>query len=70
MTFEEIKHNPIINTYITKADETLAALGFTEHSFAHVTRVADTAQYILKTLGFDIDKSVYDKAVAAARTED
>ncbi len=53
LTFEEIKHNPIINTYIKKADETLEALGFTEHSFAHVTRVADTAQYILKTLGFD-----------------
>jgi putative nucleotidyltransferase with HDIG domain len=35
------------------ADKSLAALGFTEHSFAHVTRVADTAQYILETLGFD-----------------
>lgn len=53
LTYYEVKHNPIINTYITKADETLAALGFTEHSFAHVTRVADTAQYILKTLGYD-----------------
>jgi len=53
LTYHEIKHNSIINTYITKADETLAALGFTEHSFAHVTRVADTAQYILKTLGYN-----------------
>lgn len=53
LTYHEIKHNNIINTYITKADQTLAALGFTEHSFAHVTRVADTAQYILKTLGYN-----------------
>lgn len=52
MTFQEIKHNSTVNTYIKKADETLAALGYTEHSFAHVTRVAETAQYILKTLGF------------------
>ena len=29
------------------------ALGFTEHSFAHVTKVAQTAAYILQTLGYD-----------------
>ena len=28
------------------------ALGFTEHSFAHVTHVAETVQYILETLGY------------------
>jgi HD superfamily phosphodiesterase len=28
-------------------------LGFTEHSFAHVTHVAETAGYILGTLGYD-----------------
>ena len=33
--------------------ESLGALGFTEHSFAHVTHVAETAGYILKTLGHD-----------------
>lgn len=53
ITFEEIKHNETINTYIRKADESLIALGFTEHSFAHVTRVAETAAYILQTLGYD-----------------
>ena len=52
ITYEEIKKNDAINTYIKKADESLAALGFTEHSFAHVTKVATDAAYILETLGF------------------
>ncbi len=52
ITYEEIKHNDDIKTYITKADESLRALGFTEHSFAHVTKVAVTAAYILERLGF------------------
>lgn len=30
----------------------LATLGFTEHSFAHVTLVAEKAGYILQTLGY------------------
>ena len=51
-TFEDIKNNSNINTYITKADESLCALGFTEHSFAHVTRTAEDAGYILRTLGY------------------
>ncbi len=53
MTYEEIKNNEAINTYIRCADESLTALGFTEHSFAHVTVVAETAGYILETLGYD-----------------
>ncbi len=52
ITYEEIKNNGDIKTYITRADESLRALGFTEHSFAHVTKVAENAAYILKTLGY------------------
>lgn len=52
ITFEEIKKDPIIRTYIKKADEALSSLGFTEHSFAHVAIVADIADYILRTLGY------------------
>ena len=52
ITLEQIRQNPAIQTYITRADESLAALGFTEHSFAHVTRVSETAKYILETLGY------------------
>lgn len=52
MTYEEIKRDPAIRTYIARADESMAALGFTEHSFAHVGRVAETAGYILAELGY------------------
>ena len=52
ITFKDIKKNEAIKTYITRADESLIALGYTEHSFAHVTKVAATAKYILQTLGY------------------
>ena len=52
ITFKQIKENEAINTYIKKADESLIALGFTEHSFAHVCRVAEVAKNILTTLNF------------------
>ena len=43
----------MVQTYIKKADESLSALGFTEHSFPHVSRVAFIARDILLTLGYD-----------------
>lgn len=52
MTYQEIRKNEEINTYIRQADLALSALGFTEHSFAHVTLVAEKAGYILQTLGY------------------
>ena len=52
VTFEEIKNNEAINTYIRRADQTLSELGFTEHSFAHVGMVATNASYIMETLGY------------------
>ena len=53
MTYNEIKKNPDIRNYISAADKSLLALGYTEHSFAHVTAVAEKAAYILSTLGYD-----------------
>ncbi|MGI6279668.1 MAG: HD domain-containing protein [Acutalibacteraceae bacterium] len=53
LTFEDLRKNPEINTYIESADRALAALGFTEHSFPHVTKVAKTCKYILETLDKD-----------------
>ena len=64
LTFEEIKHNIDINTYIEAADKSLSALGFTEHSFAHVGKVANTAAYILSTLEFDERKIELAKIAA------
>ena len=53
ITFDAITRDEAIRTYISRADESLAALGFTEHSFSHVLHVAQTAGYILQTLGYD-----------------
>ncbi len=52
ITYKEIKKNHQIKTYIQKADESLEALGYTEHSFAHVGIVAEVAKYILSTMGY------------------
>ena len=52
MTFQEIKQDPAVKTYITQADASLGALGYTEHSFAHVGTVAWMTGYILETLAF------------------
>ncbi len=52
ITYEDIRRNEAVNTYIKKADESLKALGYTEHSFAHVGMVAAGCRYILETLGY------------------
>lgn len=52
ITFEQIQNDPAIKTYIQKADEALIALGYTEHSFAHVTKVAETAKNLLLACGY------------------
>jgi len=52
MTYKEIRQNEAIKTYIRQADASLAVLEYTEHSFAHVSRVADIAGEILQTLGY------------------
>lgn len=53
ISFEEIKNNDAIRTYIEAADASLRALGYTEHSFAHVTKVSNAAAAILDMLGHD-----------------
>ena len=50
--YEKIRQNEAIKVYIQRADESLAALGYTEHSFAHVTKAAESVRYILETLGY------------------
>lgn len=53
LTFQDIVNNEEIHTYIESADASLIALGYTEHSFAHVRRVAKNAGMILRELGYD-----------------
>ena len=53
VTYEALRRDAAVNTYITRADESLSALGFTEHSFPHVCRVAEVAGQVLNALGYD-----------------
>ncbi|MBQ4066114.1 MAG: HD domain-containing protein [Clostridia bacterium] len=50
VSYEDIKHDPSISTYISKADASLSVLGYTEHGFAHVGTVSKMAEYILRSL--------------------
>lgn len=52
ITFEDIKNNKDVNTYIKKADDALSVMGYTEHAFAHVTKCATLAGDLLKELGY------------------
>ena len=53
ISYQTVRQSEEIRTYITQADHSLSALGFTEHSFAHVTRCAEVAAHILVQLGYD-----------------
>ena len=72
ITFEQIRQNSDINTYIQKADESLVALGYTEHSFAHVgMSIYDNVAYGPRTHGTRgraeldnvVEKSLRDAAI-------
>ncbi len=52
VTYKYIEQNADIHTYIKNADAAVEAQGYTEHSFAHVVKVADMVEMILTTLGF------------------
>lgn len=64
LTYEELKKNKSVKAYITGADRSLAALGFTEHSFAHVTKVAATCESILSVLGYSVHETELAKIAA------
>ena len=53
VTYEYIRRNKDIQTYINYADAALNTIGYTEHSNAHGERAAATAYMILDTLGYD-----------------
>ncbi len=53
VTYEKVKNDEAVRAYISAADESLLALGYTEHSFGHVVKVAEFAGEILATLGYD-----------------
>ena len=52
ITYDTVRKSDEIRTYIKQADESLKALGFTEHAFAHCTKCAIKAGEILTELGY------------------
>ena len=52
VTYEDIRNDESIKTYINEADKVLRALGYTEHSFPHVVKTAKMAEMILLTLNY------------------
>ena len=53
VTYEDVRSSEEIRTYIKQADESLKAIGYTEHSFAHCTKVAKVAGDLLEKLEYD-----------------
>lgn len=52
ITYNYIKQDEDIRTYIKNADAAVEAQGYTEHSFAHVEKTAVTVEMILTELGY------------------
>lgn len=52
VTLDDIKTNPQVRAYLAKADELMAAVGYTEHGERHAKITAKIAYNILKELGF------------------
>lgn len=53
ITYDSLRHDSEIQTYIEHADAALCALGYTEHCYAHVGRVAQVAGDLLRDIGAD-----------------
>lgn len=68
MTFDDIKTNKEIITYIESADKYLEQIGYTEHAFKHVYRCIAVVDYILRTLNYD--EHTIDLAKIAAYMHD
>ena len=52
ITFKEIRESEEIQTYIKRADLSLERMGFTEHSFPHVSKASKIAGDLLFELGY------------------
>ena len=66
--FYRVKNDHDINVYIEEQNKSLHAMGYTEHSFAHIGVVADRTAYILDTIG--VDDHTIDLALTASWMHD
>jgi len=50
VSLKEVRHDPRVRTYITRANEQMMAIGYTEHGHRHAGICSTIARYILTTL--------------------
>lgn len=60
ITFKDIRESEEIQTYIKRADLSLERMGYTEHSFAHVSKVSRIAGY-MHDIGNVINSTSFNK---------
>ena len=51
--FNKVRNDHDIHVYIEEQNKSMHAMGYTEHSFAHIGMVAERTGYILETMGKD-----------------
>lgn len=52
ISYQDVRNNNEIRTYIDSSDKILGIAGYTKHDVGHVSKVAETAAYILKELNY------------------
>ncbi len=63
LTLDDVKRDPEVETYVSKADEYTGAIGYTEHGFRHANLVASIAGNIMRRLGRK-ERAVHLAAIA------
>ncbi|MGQ9824671.1 MAG: HD domain-containing protein, partial [Desulfotomaculales bacterium] len=52
VTLQEVRQNPVVDSFIRRGNEYLGILGFPEHSYRHLNLVSTIAFNILAELGY------------------
>jgi metal-dependent HD superfamily phosphatase/phosphodiesterase len=63
-TLDDVKRDPEVDAFLTKANEYTGIIGYTEHGLRHANLCANIASNVLRRLGFD-DRTAQLGAIAA-----
>lgn len=63
-TLEDVKRDPEVEAFLTKANEYTGVIGFTEHGLRHATLTSNIAANVLRRLGHD-ERTVQLGAIGA-----
>jgi metal-dependent HD superfamily phosphatase/phosphodiesterase len=53
LTLKDVRHDGRIRTYITRANEQMQAIGYTEHGHRHAGIVSTIGRFLLHSLGYE-----------------